>query len=397
MFDIMDLALTAGRLADGRHSRDYALHQAGGNGLLVSLAAQFVERNDEKPGRLNPLWTAEEDAFLSDNTGFLSLEEIADVLGRPVEGVKLRRQRTGIPPTTKRWMSANDVADQLGVDCKVVVRWIDEMGFMSGRRLPVRHTQYAITELALKRFIIKPEHWTLLDVYAIPDLHLRRLALLAMERWGDRWVTTGQVASWLGCHHKDVLHQIYRGRIRGVQLWNSGAAWHLRESEARKLVIPRGSGSSILDWNDEADAFRILAAAIGIPKVSIGILTGEGRSCEYRLRYLIVHDMVDEVLARNGIEGVQFNLETRLLWADWRPHQHRFPYLARSVEKFLDGRPLSWRGKHEVMGVLNTWNRWHFPAGFLKAASHKISQEKMYQKYLEMVDLGVDPFGMEGR
>jgi hypothetical protein len=387
--DLMDLALTAGRLADNQ--RDYALHQANDNGWMVSMAAQYVEVDDEKPGRLYPLWTAEEDEFLKDNTGFLSLEEIAETLGRPLEGVKLRRQRTGIPATTKRWMSANDVADRLGVDCKVVVRWIDEMGFLDGWLLPVKHTQYAITELALKRFIIKPEHWTLLNVHAIPDPHLRRLALRAMERWGDRWVTTGQVAEWLGCHHKDVLLQIYRGRIRGVQLRNPGAAWHVRESDARKLVIPRGKGTNGLTWNDEADAFRVLAAAVGIPKVSIGILTGEGRSSEYRLRYLIVHDMVDEVLERVGIGNVQFNREARLLFADWRPHRHRFPYLARSVEKFLDGRKLPRRGMHEVMGVLNTWNQRHFPAGFVKGASHKTTQATMYKKYLEMVNLGVDP------
>ena len=83
------------------------------------------------------------------------------------------------------------------------------------------------------------------------------------------------------------------------------------------------------------------------------------------------------------------------LFADWRTVADRFPGLARSVEKLLDGRTLGHVDRQYLRGVMQSWAEWY---GIDEMAhrfkwSQNARDETLRGMYQELVANGVDPFG----
>lgn len=84
------------------------------------------------------LWTKEEDDFLRENVGKLRLQTLAEKLGRTVEAVDCRLCRLGIAHTkamTGR-LTANELANLVGMEQKAVLRWIRNHGLPAKRKAP---------------------------------------------------------------------------------------------------------------------------------------------------------------------------------------------------------------------------------------------------------------------
>jgi len=108
----------------------------------------------------------------------------------------------------------------------------------------------------LERFAVKSEHWILFRPDRVRDPALARLVTLAVERWGDEWLTPGQVAE---IHN--VNRHIRAGKLPAVKWGN----WRIRRSDAERVYFPKGRGTGHeLDWSEEGDAFLVLARAVGL-------------------------------------------------------------------------------------------------------------------------------------
>jgi len=68
------------------------------------------------------------------------------------------------------------------------------------------------------------------------DRRLACLVALAVERWGDEWLTPGQVAETHGVGHQDVNRYIHAGKLPGVKWGN----WRIRRSDAKRVYFHKG-------------------------------------------------------------------------------------------------------------------------------------------------------------
>lgn len=413
---LLDLAFASGALASGQKSED-VLHQLGGDAPTLALAAQQVE---EVKGRASARkWTPEEDLFLDEALGRLSIDEISAYLGRSLQAIKIRRTRLGFDAPSKQpdELTGRQAADLLGVDVHAVCRWIDD-GILPGRKLPMARQIRVVKKVTLYRWAVNPMNWPYFEnsVYEdtrsnngrdfakgtqrIADPHLRRLVELKKARWGDEWWSLGQVADYHGVTLSGVHKAVYEGRIPGVRYQN----WRVRKSDALKLQIVPGKGhSSLSQWSPRADEFLLLASAVGVPDSVASALTGgvyTDKTVRYRLKTLLDGD-VESVLERAG--SVQYDAGRGLLWADWREHTRRFPGLARAVAAFKAGRELGHVDRQYIRGVMTAWLRW-FSEGDPKREelAHRMTfgwhvhTEKMRARYRRMVAWGIDPFGIGG-
>jgi hypothetical protein len=213
----------------------------------------------------NPLvrWTEDEDRFVRENLGRFSDAEIAAVLGRSEQAVKIRRQRHLHLPGLSRhpdFLTANQMADILGTDGHTTIKLLDR-GIIDG--WVVTDREMRVTRLVtLYRWAVNPMHWiyfwrSVQEPERIADPHLRRLIIRQKARWNDDWWTPSQVAEYHGVHHTNVNNYIQAGKIRSVKWGNN---WILK-SEAMKpgLFFFKGSGAVQADWSEEGDLFLLRA------------------------------------------------------------------------------------------------------------------------------------------
>lgn len=418
MEKLLDLAFASGALASGQKSED-VLHQIGGDAATLALAAQQVE---EVKGRASARkWTPEEDRFLDEALGQLSIDEISAYLGRSLQAIKIRRTRLGLDAPSKQAgeLTARQTADLLGVDVHAVCRWIED-GILPGRVLPMERHIRVVKKATLWRWAVNPMNWPYFEnsVYddtrsnngqdfakgtdRIADPRLRRLIELKKKRWGDEWWSLGQVAEHHGVTLSGVHKAVYEGRIPGVRYQN----WRVRKSDALKLQIVPGKGhGSLLDWSRRADEFLVLASAVGLPDSVIAALAGgiySDKTVRYRLKSLM-DGGIERVLQRAG--SVQYDPGRGLLWTDWRQHTHRFPGLVRAIAAFKAGRELPHVERQYVRGVMTAWLRW-FSEGDpdreelarRMTFGWQVRSERMWSRYRRMVEWGIDPFGIaDGR
>jgi hypothetical protein len=335
-----------------------------------------------------PAWTEPEDEFLRQNLGWLAEDEMAGRLGRTPVAVHLRWKRDlRLPAPSKApdILTANQVAEGLGVDLHIVAHWIDS-GLLPGRRLPNNRVMRVVRRADLRRWLVQPEHWLYFDPERIDrgphrragDFYdedfwrsARRLAGLAHAHWGDEWWRARQVADHHGVTASDVQRFIRSGRIAAVQVRNlSGrhadphwAPWFVRRSEATRadLVFTRGKGSGHeKPQSRAADAFLVLARAVGLSVNAIAAMGYPGgvKNLFYRWAQLERKRLIPGLVREFGLKVV-YRPRAGALFADWRDYRDRFPRLARALQRFQAGDELGVRDLCYVRGVLQKWAAWH--------------------------------------
>lgn len=264
---------------------------------LAVVAPVFTVRK-VKP----PRWTAEEEQFLQDSPGVLTLEEIAARLGRSVNAVKIRQVRRLFPAASKRpgWLTGRQVADILGVDIHNIMI-LHERGLIPLQRLPGERGILTMRQVTLYRWAVNPEHWpyfirSVRNTARITDPHLRRLIERQKVRWGDEWWSIGEVARYHRAEERTLNAYIHRGKIRvGVQWGN----WWFRRSEVTRpdFVLYTGKGgaraaAAAAGWSPAADAYIVRAKAEGLTWAGIAArMKRDERSVQHRGRKLLKQAM----------------------------------------------------------------------------------------------------------
>ena len=108
-------------------------------------------------------WTDEEEEYLRQNLGWLSEQQMADHLGRTVEGIHIhweREMRLPAPTRHPDWLPCNQVAIALGIPCvKTITGWIEKFKFLPGRPLPANRKIVVVHREDLIRFAVNPKNW----------------------------------------------------------------------------------------------------------------------------------------------------------------------------------------------------------------------------------------------
>jgi hypothetical protein len=160
-------------------------------------------------------WSAEEVSYLEEWYGRMSDDRLAEKLGRPVLGIRLKAKRLRIRKRNTG-LTATRVARIFGVDPKAVVHWI-EAGLLRGRRgyAVGPNRTWHITGEALEEFI--REHGQYVDVGRMPEGWWRGLA----EQ--HRWLSLVEIERLTGESphrlRKAVRSGTYRGAMRGPHLF----------------------------------------------------------------------------------------------------------------------------------------------------------------------------------
>lgn len=344
--------------------------------------APRLAMGDFGPARKAPAWSPDEDEFLRRHLGVMSEAEIAARLGRSETGVHLRWKRDlRLPAPSKHpdYITAHRLADLLGVDGHKAVEWVDS-GLLPGELIPFKgRAVRRVRRTALYRWALLPVSWIRFDVRRVADPHLRRMIELRQARWGDTWWTSRQVADYHGVEPQDVQRLIRQGKVESaVQVVNLGGRnpggrwnfWFMRRSEAMSLRFVRGRGAGQdYPWSQEADAFLLLARAVGHSTNAIGRLMGwPAQRVGFRLRSLADGGMISGLIDCYDLD-VQFRPPCAI-YADWREHGDRFPALKRAMDNFAaylrgeyDYPQAVWHtptpGIPEVCGALRAAAAWH--------------------------------------
>lgn len=310
-------------------------------------------------------WSQAEDNFLRANLGCLSDADMGRELGRSAVAVHLRWKRDLRLPTPRKspgWTTPNRVARALNIDAHCVMRLISQ-GVMPAEPLPWLnqgiYLTYRLRMTTFYRWAINPQHWIYFRPNHVRDLHLRRLLELKSARWGDAWLTPGQVAAMHEVDYRDVNRYIRAGKLPAVH-WNN---WRILRSDAERVHFAKGRGAGHENtWSPAADAFMLLARAIGLSTNAIGALVHlSSQTVSYRLRVLCADPTVADRLAQEHGLALQIAADGRL-FADWRQYRRRFPAVARALDRFTAGARLSQAERLRVRGVLWSWAAWHAAA-----------------------------------
>lgn len=372
---LLDLAIAETEATEGRpHARELAPWQV-----------------REKTATRAAYWTQADDAFLRENLGIISEEAIAEALGRTVVAIHLRWCRElGLPAPSKdpAYITAYQAGLALGLDAgHVVQRWVDS-GLLPGERIPFNGARLIrrIRRVTFERWVVKPSNWVYFDPGQVADPHLARLLALRQARWGDAWLTANQAAALCGVSHESVKAAMYRGALPFVRVVNRagreprgkprrdmgggfgwGSLFVLRSDALAQVWYPgAGPGKTTtynhLQWDPAADAFLILAVAMGNPVAMVDRMLGivpPAKRTEARIAYLHRSGKLAGMIERFGLP-VAYDPETGALFADWRLHVGRFPALAGAIRRYMTGRA-SWADLLNVRAVLNVWTKWHTP------------------------------------
>jgi hypothetical protein len=326
-------------------------------------------------------WTDEEDAFLRAHLGYLSDEEIGQALGRTALAVHLRWTRDlGLPAPSKTpgLLTREAVARLLHIDSHAVTRWTRE-GLLRARPLPGSRGIHVVTELAVLRFVTNPRNWIYFQPERVTDPHLRRLLDRQKERWADEWWTPQQVADYHGVHHTHVNDKIRRGELPAVKWQNHrilrshatdpNLKFYVGEDAMRRVQVFLNA------WSPAAEAFLVLAHAVGVHEVVVATLmkTPISRSPENRLASLRRRQRLASIIAEHDLP-VAYDADTGLPWADWRRHTRRFPWLARTMVRFEGGRDLSVEERLTVRRVLYLWAMHFARSGVQRALAERLHQ-----------------------
>lgn len=322
---LVQIAAAHGQLASGSPLRSVRAR----TGLPISVLANAVER----PGHVKAqAWTGKEDDFLRRNLGWLPEDEMARLLGRTVAAIHLRWKRDlqlSAPSKHPDFITTQKIAETLGVDPKAAMRWVDR-GLLPGRRLPTKRVIRSVQRAAFHAWAVNPMNWIYFRPERVRDPHLKRLLELKARRWGDAWLTVGQAARLRGVGSTAINNAIHAGRLRGVKWGN----WRLLRSEVAKpglrfYVSKGGRAVPKVEWSEPADAFLVLATALGYSPGIISRLMGgqrsrlawTGKRVAYRLTVLKREGRIARLIRKFNL---QVHYRRGRLSADWKDYRQRF-------------------------------------------------------------------------
>ncbi len=160
-------------------------------------------------------WSADEVSYLEEWYGRMPDDRLAEKLGRPVLGIRLKAKRLRLRKRNTG-LTATRVARIFAIDPKAVVRWIED-GLLRGRRSYAvgPNRTWHITEEALEEFMRR--HGQYIDVDRMPEGWWRDIA--QQHRWYSlvdiEWLT-GESPHRV---RKAVRAGTYRGAFRGPHLY----------------------------------------------------------------------------------------------------------------------------------------------------------------------------------
>lgn len=198
-------------------------------------------------------WTAEENAYVSEHYGRISIEEIAAHLNRTPVSVLIhikREMHLTAPSKSPTIITAEQVSWGLGMGCGKSVHKLMDDGLMPGRRLPDQDVTRVVDRAALLLWILKPEHWIYFRPERVGTLRsqgkrglsdcydfefwesARKLVMAAREAWKDEWLTPGQAAAAIGYKVRrtgehSIGNAIRAGNLKATRWGN----WWIRRSD----------------------------------------------------------------------------------------------------------------------------------------------------------------------
>ncbi len=399
---LVDAVVTEAALETGVSPRVVARRsELGQRGALI-LGRQATDKEEQSPRRNGATWTPDEDQFVKDHLGVLSLEQIGEALGRSENAVKIRYTRKGWPAPSKQpgKLTAREIGWRLG-KCGKSIKALIQRDVLPGRRIPGERNIHVMKEVTFYRWAVNPEHWIYFDPDRVRDEKLQRLLARQRERWGDEWLTSGQVARMhdLPGGSNDVTRHIYAGKLPAVKY----QFWRIKRSVAEAYHFPRGRGRGHeRDWSEDGDAFLVLARAVGCPPRAIArLMKAPRRQPRYRLRALHQRGLIPDIISRHQLDvkygGTESSSPT--LSADWRSYAHRFPSIRRAAERLAAGGEVSKLQLSILRGVLRTWAVWHAAGDPEReslaealAGPGAYSEVRLRHAWREIRTWGVDPF-----
>ena len=160
-------------------------------------------------------WSAQEVSYLEEWYGRMPDDRLAEKLGRPVIGIRLKAKRLRVRKRNTG-LTATRVARIFAVDPKAVVRWIEDGRLRARRSYAVGPNKtWHITDEAVEEFI--REHGQYIDVDRMPEGWWRDVA--EQHRWYslvDIERLTGESPHRV---RKAVRAGIFRGAMRGPHLY----------------------------------------------------------------------------------------------------------------------------------------------------------------------------------
>jgi len=375
---------------------------------LGSRGAVILQRTLRRGRPIHPAsnrWSPEELAFVRANLGRLPVEEIGAHVGRSPNAIKIVRLRHGWPAPSKMpdECSANAVGRILRKDVKTALVWI-RAGILPGRQLPGSRMIMVVRRQVLARWAVNPANWIYFDWHRVTDPHLRRLCALKADRWGDEWLTIGKAAQVAGCDAQDLNRWIHAGKIVGARKW--GPNWSLLRSTVVGLHIPKGKGSGhALPWSPDADAFMLLAWAVGLPATTIAGMARRSAPCIPSHLANLRRRPALRVRLRGHpfLAGVSFRGDA--CFVDWRAHARRFPRLVLAVDRLRSAAPagVGWPDYLVLRAVLWRWLSWHASIASRREAIRpfRMARSCLAAGRLQLVNglalarsWGLDPFGI---
>lgn len=400
-FDVLEIALAAGAMASGLAPR-------------TSERAAIEAMNYVEPEPATSMrgwrWRPEEVQFLRDNLGYLTYAEIGAYLGRTEVAVHNHRKRLGLPAvyTVRRRndeLTTSEVAEAMGTTHQTASIWILE-GLLPGRELPLDATIRVVRYQDLVRFAVNPLNWpyfirVIQNTGRINDPYLRRLIELRKERWGDEWLSSGQIEREFGSseHYGRIRKYLLRENLPR-HLMMKYSRWYVRRSVVEGYSWPAGKGSTtLLDvYSPQSDCFVILCMALGFSlAMTSHLMQWPKTRPAHRLEYIVAE--VPHLIAEHNLPVER--LPDGRLFADWRDCVDRFPALARAIERFKAGRKLSDVDSYYLQATLRTWARRYAEtpeqkrfARFMQSGWRKINIRgirRNRRKFKKLFD-GIDPF-----
>lgn len=367
----------------------------------------------------NVSWTPEEDAFLRRHNGWISDQEIGRRLGRTRIAVILRRKRElrlPCPANIPLWLTGEQIAQGLSIDGHLVA-WLVDRGILPGHYLPYEDQRLTrvVDRVTLLRWMVNPLNW----IYFKPDRvgakwgkawlkrhahkydevfwqKARRLVLRRREGWDDEWLTPRQVAQLHGLtdpeDHKFVNTAIRKGRLPATR-WSN---WWILRSDATApglvLCTGRGKGRRGVDrgrYSPAADAFLVLAFAVGLNCNMIDPMMGNKKQADYRLRRLKEWSRIPKLIKAHALP-VKYKRRTGDLFSDWREVKRRFPCIERAMGRLKNLEPMTHADLCVARGVLRSWCTRHartkeqramarslYSVGVRKAWHFRVARERM--------------------
>jgi hypothetical protein len=340
---MIEAAVVEGQLSSGVSPKVVAARSTLGTRGVAVLASK-----DGTPvKKRNPPWQPEEDKFLEDYLGVLSETEIGEALGRTPTAVHLRWDRDlRLPAPSKHpgILTCDQIASGLCIDGKSVARLIDR-GILPGHRLPSERTIRIVSRVRVLMFLTNPMNFIYFKPQRVGSripqrgvgsydrvfwAKARRLVRKRLSLWRDSWLTIGEAAQRLGVEHGIVNNDIHKRKIAAFQWGNWNLLASTVASAARSFKGRSGKGrkgEERLVLSPRAEAFLVLAKAIGVFDVDIAALMGWNMArIPYVMHRLRQKGRIRKIIRDSGLRILQDRQGE--VFADWRKYRRRFPRLA---------------------------------------------------------------------